>query len=58
MSDVQAGILLAQLDRLPTLLRRRGEVARAYGELLAGLEQVELPVRGPGPVAPVAVLRR
>jgi perosamine synthetase len=44
---VQAGIMLAQLDRLPTLLRRRREVARAYGELLAGLEQVERPHAAP-----------
>ena len=36
LSDVQAGILLAQLDRLPTLVARRREVAQAYGELLAG----------------------
>ena len=47
MSDVQAGILLAQLDRLPTLLRRRREVAHAYGERLAGLEQVLLPHAAP-----------
>ena len=43
----QAGILLAQLDRLPDAARRRGEVARAYGELLADLEQVELPYAAP-----------
>ena len=36
---------------------RRREVARAYGELLAGLEQVELPWAAPGPGAPLAVLR-
>jgi len=52
LSDVQAAIMLAQLDRLPTLVARRREVARTYGELLAGLEQVELPREGPDRVHP------
>ncbi|GGM47854.1 pyridoxal phosphate-dependent aminotransferase [Longimycelium tulufanense] len=47
MSDVAAGVLLAQLDRLPELLTARQRVARAYTELLGDVEQVRLPVELP-----------
>lgn len=44
LSDVAAGIMLAQLDRLPTLVARRGATAAAYAERLAPLEGVQAPV--------------
>lgn len=44
LSDVAAGIMLAQLDRLPGLVARRGELARAYAERLEPLEGVQAPV--------------
>ncbi len=43
MSDVQAGIMLAQLDRLDALVSRRREIAVQYFELLADVEAVETP---------------
>jgi dTDP-4-amino-4,6-dideoxygalactose transaminase len=52
MSDVQAGIMLAQIDRLPTLVERRRAVAVRYGELMGDLEQIELPVEAPDRVHP------
>ena len=52
MSDVQAGIMLAQLDRLPTLVENRRAVAKSYGELLGDLEHVQLPVEAPDRVHP------
>lgn len=44
MSDVQAGIMLAQLDRLPTLVANRRAVAERYRELMADIEAITLPV--------------
>jgi perosamine synthetase len=44
LSDLAAGVMLAQLDRLPTLLENRRRVAGWYAELLADLEQVAAPV--------------
>lgn len=44
LSDVAAGIMLAQLDRLPTLVAIRQERAAQYAELLAGLDGVTAPV--------------
>jgi dTDP-4-amino-4,6-dideoxygalactose transaminase len=52
MSDVQAGIMLAQLDRLPDLVARRRAVAARYAELMGDVEQVELPVEAPERVHP------
>jgi dTDP-4-amino-4,6-dideoxygalactose transaminase len=52
MSDVQAGIMLAQLDRLTTLVENRRAVAAAYAELMADLDQVVLPVEAPDRVHP------
>lgn len=47
LSDVQAGIMRVQLERLPALLAARTASAAAYAELLGDLEQVELPVALP-----------
>ncbi|HOB05083.1 MAG TPA: DegT/DnrJ/EryC1/StrS family aminotransferase [Propionibacteriaceae bacterium] len=44
MSDVQAGIMLAQLDRLPDLVASRQARAAQYHELLADVEGVSAPV--------------
>ncbi|MEQ1735399.1 MAG: DegT/DnrJ/EryC1/StrS family aminotransferase [Rhodoglobus sp.] len=44
MSDVAAGIMLAQLDRLEGLVSRRQEVAAHYAQGLAELERVTAPV--------------
>lgn len=44
MSDVAAGIMLAQLDRLQTLVARRGEIAALYAERLGDIEAVTAPV--------------
>lgn len=47
MSDVAAGIMLAQLDRLPDLLATRRQVADRYAELLKEFELVTLPAALP-----------
>ena len=44
MSDVMAGIMLAQLDRLPTLVAARSRVAKTYESLIGDLDGVTLPV--------------
>jgi len=44
MSDVMAGIMLAQLDRLPDLVAARARVAKSYESLLGNLDGVTLPV--------------
>jgi len=44
MSDVMAGIMLAQLDRLPDLVAARARVAKSYESLLGDLDGVTLPV--------------
>jgi perosamine synthetase len=43
MSDVNAALGLAQVERLDEILELRDAVARNYGELLAGIDGVELP---------------
>jgi dTDP-4-amino-4,6-dideoxygalactose transaminase len=43
LSDIQAAVGLAQLDKLEGLLRERRERARRYDELLSGLEEIALP---------------
>jgi dTDP-4-amino-4,6-dideoxygalactose transaminase len=43
LDEVSAAIGVAQLERLDEILERRSEVAARYGELLAGLDGVELP---------------
>jgi perosamine synthetase len=47
LSDIAAAIMLAQLERLPDLVKARQAVAEAYGELLADLDLVALPVTAP-----------
>ncbi|TFD69490.1 DegT/DnrJ/EryC1/StrS family aminotransferase [Cryobacterium ruanii] len=44
MSDVAAGIMLAQLERLNTLVQSRQRVADQYGTLLADIDGVQAPV--------------
>jgi perosamine synthetase len=48
LSDVQAAIGLAQVEKLPSLLERRAAVAAAYGERLAGVPGVEAPLAARG----------
>jgi aminotransferase len=48
MNDITAGIGCVQLQRLPSFIKRRGEVRAAYDEGLAGLPGV---VRRPAPPA-------
>ena len=43
ITDVQAAIGIAQLEKLDRLLAMRADVARRYGELLASIDGVELP---------------
>jgi perosamine synthetase len=43
-TDVQAAIGIAQLERLDRILELRAEAARRYGELLADVDAVELPL--------------
>lgn len=44
LSDVAAGIMLAQLDRLEGLVAARGRIAERYAERLADIEGVTAPV--------------
>jgi perosamine synthetase len=46
LSDVSAAIMLAQLDRLPDLVKARQGVAEAYQHLLGDFDLVSLPVTG------------
>jgi len=48
LSDVACAIGLAQLDRLDDMLAARRRVASWYGELLAGIEGLELPCTDAG----------
>jgi perosamine synthetase len=48
LSDVAAAIGLAQVEKLDSLLERRGAVAVAYAERLARIEGVEAPLDGRG----------
>ena len=47
LSDVAAGMMLAQLDRLPTLVAARQRVARRYEERLRDIDGVSAPVALP-----------
>jgi perosamine synthetase len=44
MSEIAAAVVFAQLNKLPTLLAARRRVAGGYAELLAGVDEVVLPV--------------
>ena len=48
LSDVQAAIGLAQVEKLPALLERRATVAAAYAERLAEVPGVEAPLAARG----------
>jgi len=52
LSDVAAGIMLAQLDRLEALVAARNRVAQQYGELLADIDGLSAPVALPDRVHP------
>jgi perosamine synthetase len=43
LSNVSSSILLAQLNKLPSLLRDRERVFQTYSHLLSGLDQIQLP---------------
>jgi len=43
IDDIRAAIGLGQLEKLDEILALRSEVARRYGELLGGIDGVELP---------------
>ena len=44
LDDLSAALGLAQLERLDEILAARAEVARRYGDLLAGVDGVEAPL--------------
>lgn len=44
MDGLQAAVLSVKLPHLPNWTRRRQEVARAYGELLGGIDGLTLPI--------------
>lgn len=48
MTDIQAGLGLHQLRRLPLFQRRRQEIARRYNESFSGHEAVDLPAHREG----------
>jgi dTDP-4-amino-4,6-dideoxygalactose transaminase len=47
MDEMSAAVGIAQLEKLDALLEARRRVAESYDELLAGIDRVELPHRGP-----------
>ena len=49
MDEMSAAVGLAQLEKLDMLLERRRGVAERYDELLADVEGVSIPYRGPEP---------
>jgi len=46
ITDLQAALGIAQLEKLDRLLALRSEAAARYGELLAGVDGVEIPLAG------------
>jgi perosamine synthetase len=44
LSDVASALGLGQVEKLDEILPSRAQVARTYGELLAGVDGVELPL--------------
>lgn len=48
LSELQAALGVAQLERVDSLLTPRAEVARSYSELLSGQQQLQLPNDRPG----------
>jgi perosamine synthetase len=49
MDEMSAAVGLAQLEKLDMLLERRRGVAERYDELLADVEGISIPYRGPEP---------
>jgi perosamine synthetase len=49
MDEMSAAVGMAQLEKLDMLLDRRRRIAERYDQLLAGIEGVETPYRGPEP---------
>ena len=49
MDEMSAAVGMAQLEKLDMLLDRRRRVAERYDELLAGIDGLETPYRGPQP---------
>ena len=49
MDEMSAAVGIAQLEKLDMLLDRRRRVAERYDELLAGIDGLETPYRGPQP---------
>jgi perosamine synthetase len=47
MDEMSAALGLAQLEKLDAMLAARARLADRYDELLAGVEGIELPYRGP-----------
>lgn len=47
LSDLAAGVMLAQIDRLDTLLSNRRRIAAKYEEMLGDVERVSAPVALP-----------
>jgi perosamine synthetase len=47
MDEMSAALGIAQLEKLDALLEARRRVAERYGEVLSGIDGVELPYRGP-----------
>lgn len=47
LSDIAAAIMTVQLDRLPTLIERRNQVARQYEQLLGDCDLFQLPYTAP-----------
>ena len=43
MTDIQAAVGIAQLDKLPTMIARRRELAGVYRDALAGIQGLKLP---------------
>ena len=48
MTDIQAAVGRAQLDRLPAIVAQRRELAARYAELMAGIEGLGIPREPPG----------
>ena len=44
IDDIRAALGIAQLEKLDTILALRGSAAKRYGELLGGIDAIELPV--------------
>ncbi len=57
MDEMSAAVGMAQLEKLDMLLDRRRRIAERYDELLAGIDGLETPYRGPHRAQLVHLLR-